>query len=342
MSAVLARHRLTFRAAVATAALAGALLTPAVAFAADGPSGADTHCTATQTIPAAFGGWTVDLTNDLSAGPKAVLKDDNGKTVSTVVRAHTEDLANGLRIKDADTTSPLFLDRSQGDPAPWRTTPFPALPTDCLNTGTGTDSGSGTGSGSDTGTGTGTGTGTVTGKCTVLQTIPSRFGGWTVDLTNDLSTGPKAVLKDDEGNAVSSVDRSHPEDTVNGLKIEKAYSTAPLFLDNNQGGDSPWRTTPFPKLPKGCLNTGTGTGTAKHTGTVTARTTTGTAKHTGTVTAQAPTATQTKVVPTGAVAAGAEGTGSSQNTALLTGGAALAAGGAIGLGHVVRRRRVGV
>ncbi|MEV6739122.1 hypothetical protein AB0N14_20220 [Streptomyces sp. NPDC051104] len=319
MSAVLARHRLTLRAAVATAALAGALLTPAVAFAADGQSGTDKHCTATQTIPSAFGGWTVDLTNSLSAGPKAVLKDDKGKTVSTVDRAHPEDLANGLKIKNADTTSPLFLDRSQGDPAPWRQTPFPALPKDCVGTGTGSGSGTGTGSGS----GAGTGTVTVIGKCTVMQTIPSRFGGWTVDLTNSLRKGPKAVLRDGKGKAVSTVDRNRPEDLANGLKIEKAYSTAPLFLDNNQGGDSPWRTTPFPKLPKGCLNTGTGTGTGKGT-------------------TQTTKATQTKVVPTGAVAAGAEGTGSSQNTALLAGGAVLAAGGVVGLGYVVRRRRAGV
>ncbi|MFF4208962.1 hypothetical protein ACFYZE_06210 [Streptomyces sp. NPDC001796] len=166
MSAVLARHRLTLRVAVATAALAGALLTPAVAFAADGPSGTDTHCTATQTIPSAFGGWTVDLTNSLSAGPKAVLKDDKGKTVSTVDRAHPEDLANGLKIKNADTTSPLLLDRSQGDPAPWRTTPFPKLPKGCLNTGTGT----GTGTSKHNSTGTGT---TQTTTATQTKVVPT-------------------------------------------------------------------------------------------------------------------------------------------------------------------------
>ncbi|MGW0137177.1 hypothetical protein [Streptomyces sp. NPDC003299] len=76
MSAALPRHRSVLRAAVATAALAGALFTPAAAFAADGQGttadgGSASHCTVTQTIPSAFGGWTVDLTNSLAAGPKA-------------------------------------------------------------------------------------------------------------------------------------------------------------------------------------------------------------------------------------------------------------------------------
>ncbi|POX56497.1 hypothetical protein C3489_05500, partial [Streptomyces sp. Ru71] len=63
MSAARSRHRVVLRTAVATAALAGALLTPAAAFATDGQGGTTAHCTATTTIPSAFGGWTVDLTN---------------------------------------------------------------------------------------------------------------------------------------------------------------------------------------------------------------------------------------------------------------------------------------
>ncbi|MFF9626275.1 hypothetical protein [Streptomyces griseosporeus] len=325
MSSGLSRHRIVLRAAVATAALAGALLAPAVAF-ADGTGTATgtnaSHCTVTQTIDASFGGWKVDLTNSLDAGPSAVLKDDQGKTVATVDRAHPEDLANGLKIKDADTLSPVFLDRSQGDPAPWRETPFPALPKDCSKTEP-TPKPSPTPkptSGTDKPTPPpvlepGTGPITVIGKCTVLQTIPSRFGGWTVDLTNSLDDGPSAVLKTDAGKVVATVDRAHPEDREHGLWIKRADTTTPLFLDNNQGGDSPWRETPFPALPEGCVNPGTGT-------TAPADTTT----------------TQTKTVPVGGVAAGAEG-GTGIDTPLLAGGAATAAVGVLGLGYAVRRRR---
>ncbi|MBM4820941.1 MULTISPECIES: hypothetical protein [Streptomyces] len=338
MSSGLSRHRIVLRAAVATAALAGALLTPAVAF-AEGTgttsattSGTAAHCTVTQTIDASYGGWKVDLTNSLDAGPSAVLKDDQGKAVATVDRAHPEDLTNGMKIKDADTTTPVFLDRSQGDPAPWRETPFPALPKDCGKTEpepeptptpkptTGTDKPK-----PPPVLEPGTGPITVIGKCTVLQTIPSRFGGWTVDLTNSLDAGPKAVLKTDEGKVIASVDRAHPEDQEHGLWIKRADTTTPVFLDNNQGGDSPWRETPFPALPKDCVNTGTGTTKPADTATTATTTTT--------------TTTQTKTVPVGGVAAGVEGGGTGIDTPLLAGGAATAAVGVLGLGYAVRRRR---
>ncbi|MFF9287013.1 hypothetical protein [Streptomyces griseosporeus] len=336
MSSGLSRHRIVLRAAVATAALAGALLTPAVAFAEGTGTGTGTtsgtaaHCTVTQTIDASFGGWKVDLTNSLDAGPSAVLKDDQGKTVATVDRAHPEDLTNGMKIKDADTITPVFLDRSQGDPTPWRETPFPALPKDCGKTEpapkptpepkptSGTDKPK-----PPPVLEPGTGPITVIGKCTVLQTIPSRFGGWTVDLTNSLDAGPKAVLKTDAGKVVASVDRAHPQDQENGLWIKGADTTTPVFLDNNQGGDAPWRETPFPALPKGCVNTGTGTTEPADTATTPTTTTT---------------TTQTKTVPVGGVAAGVEG-GTGIDTPLLAGGAATAAVGVLGLGYAVRRRR---
>ncbi|MDT0613627.1 hypothetical protein [Streptomyces lancefieldiae] len=134
MSVAFSRHRVVLRAAVATAALAGALFTPAVAFAVgQGSTTASPECTVTKTIGSVFIDWTVDLTNSPD-GPTAVLKDETGKAQATVDRAHPEDLANGLKIQNADTATPLFLDRSQGDPAPWRTTPFPALPDGCTTT----------------------------------------------------------------------------------------------------------------------------------------------------------------------------------------------------------------
>ncbi len=358
MSVALSRTRVVLRAAVATAALAGALCTPALAFAAghgsatavaNGTSGSSADCTVTKTMPSAILGMTVTLTNS-TAGPSADLKDDeSGKTVATVNRSHPEDLAAGLRITGADTATPLFLDRSQGGNTPWRTTPFPTLPTSCTDTGTGTDTDTdtpeetGTGNGSDTGTGadegagtgTGTGTGTDTGagkdtgakpgtdpeaaKCTVTKTMPSAILGMTVTLTNS-TAGPSADLKDDEsGKTVATVNRSHPEDLAAGLRITGADTATPLFLDRSQGGNTPWRTTPFPTLPTSCTDTGTGTET-------------GTPEETGTGTAQ------TKVVPAGGVAAGAEGVEETDGT-MVAGGAAVAAAGLLGLGFAVRSRR---
>ncbi|MFF2196713.1 hypothetical protein [Streptomyces sp. NPDC058157] len=324
-SAVSAR-RLALGTAVA-AAFAATLLTPSVASAADAPRGGAADCVASTTIPSRLGGMTVELTNSLTAGPKAVLKDEGGKAVATVDRAHPEDLSVGMKIKNAASLSPVFLDRSQGGPTPWRETPFPALPHACVTIGEGADKEAGPV--------------VVTGKCSVSQVVPSVFDRMTVQLTNSLTAGPKAVLKDEEGKAVATVDRAHPEDLSNGMKIKNAETAGPVFLDRSQG-PAPWHETAFPKLPKGCTTgntgTGTGTGTGAGTGTGTGTTTTST---TSTNSATTTTATQTKVVPAGGVAAGAEVDGG-QDTAMLAGGAALALAGALGLGHVVRRRRAGV
>lgn len=171
MSAALSRPRVVLRAAVATAALAGALCAPTVAFATDhGGATGSTDCTVTKTIGATFGGWTVDMTNSPD-GPTATLKDDTGKAWATVDRDHPEDLTNGLKIKDADTATPLLLDRNQGDPAPWRTTPFPTLPDGCTTTGTDDDT--------DTPQQTGTGT-------TQTRVVPS--GGVAAGAESDEGT----------------------------------------------------------------------------------------------------------------------------------------------------------
>ncbi|MGV9290726.1 hypothetical protein [Streptomyces sp. NPDC003719] len=343
MSAALSRSRVVLRAAVATAALAGALCAPTVALAADLGT-ASPECTVTKTIGASFGGWTIDLTNSTD-GPTATLKDDTGKTWATVDRTHPEDLTNGLKIKDADTAAPLLLDRSQGDPAPWRTTPFPTLPDDCTTTdgdgkdatqpagtgtqpGTGSETGTGTGTGGETGSGTGseagavadsgTDTGASESECMVTKTIGASFGGWTIDLTNS-TDGPTAVLKDATGKTWATVDRAHPEDLTNGLRIKDADTAAPLLLDRSQGDPAPWRTTPFPTLPDDCTTTDGGAGTTPST-----------QPSTG--------STQTRVVPAGGVAAGAEST-EGTDTVLLAGGATLSAAALAGLAFVVRRRR---
>ncbi|MFE6064948.1 hypothetical protein [Streptomyces sp. NPDC056525] len=166
----------------------------------------------------------------------------------------------------------------------------------------------------------------ATGECTVQQVVPSVFGlGWTVALTNDLEKGPKAVLTDEQGEVRGTADRAHPFDSAVGLKIEGAGTLAPRFGQRTQGGDTPFRWTSFPALPKGCEKDGS-------TASPTPSATTGT-----NVTAN--NAGQTSVVPKGGVAAGAELGASDDSTALVAAGAGAASLAAAGLGFMVLRRR---
>ncbi|MFC8013579.1 MULTISPECIES: hypothetical protein [Streptomyces] len=164
----------------------------------------------------------------------------------------------------------------------------------------------------------------VLGECTVRQVVPSVFGdGWSVTLTHDLAKGPKAVLIDNEGKVQGTADRAHPFDSRVGLKIEGADTLAPRLGQRTQGGDTPFRWSAFPKLPKGCEKDDATPAPAPSA-------TTGTAPHN---------AGQTTVVPKGGVAAGAEpGTGG-DSTAPVAAGAGAASLAAAGLGFVVLRRR---
>ncbi|MET9539254.1 hypothetical protein ABZY16_17370 [Streptomyces sp. NPDC006553] len=166
----------------------------------------------------------------------------------------------------------------------------------------------------------------TTGECTVQQVVPSVFGfGWTVTLTNDLEKGPKAVLTDEQGKVHGTADRAHPFDGPVGLKIEGAGTLAPRFGQRTQGGDTPFRWTSFPALPKGCEKDGSTASPAPSA-------TTGTNVTTNN-------AGQTSVVPKGGVAAGAELGASDDSTALVAAGAGAASLAAAGLGFVVLRRR---
>ncbi|MFE3072215.1 hypothetical protein [Streptomyces sp. NPDC059247] len=165
------------------------------------------------------------------------------------------------------------------------------------------------------------------GECTVRQDIPSVFALLTVTLTNDLEKGPKAVLKDEAGKAVVTVDRAHSADLGQGLTIKGADTATPRLGQRTQGGDTPYRWTAFPKLPEGC---------AKDSGTPTTTPTTTPAGNTGTT---VNTAGQTTVVPKGGVAAGAEFGTADDSGALLATGAGAASLAAAGLGFVVLRRR---
>ncbi|MEV7278418.1 hypothetical protein [Streptomyces sp. NPDC093111] len=171
---------------------------------------------------------------------------------------------------------------------------------------------------------------TLTSICTMTEDIRSSFGnGWRVTLTNDSTKGPTAVLKDAKGKTVAKVDRAHPLDTVNGLKIERGGTLTPRFGQRTQGGDMPYRWNDFPKVPKGCVQPTSG---AKPTPTPapTHAAGTGTGTQGG----------QTSVVPKGGVAAGAEigSVEQANDTALLASGAGAAVVVA-GLGLTVLRRR---
>lgn len=160
--------------------------------------------------------------------------------------------------------------------------------------------------------------GTVTHHgCTVTRTIASVFAGLTADLTNS-PAGPKAVLKGGRGQILASVDRRHPENSTVGFKISGAYTNTPKLLDRTQGGTTPYRVTAFPALPKSCVKATTGT------------TTPGTTTNTG---------GQTRTLPKGSVAAGAENVTAKDDSALIAAGGAAAAAGAAGLGVLVLRRR---
>ncbi|KQX58993.1 MULTISPECIES: PT domain-containing protein [unclassified Streptomyces] len=262
-------------------------------------------CTVQQVIDSVypFPGMTVTLTNDLKTGPKAVLRDGD-EIVATVDREHRVNGTSGLVIDRALTVRPQFGQRTQGG-APYTWTSFPELPKGCASFET-----------------PGPGPVERTGECTVTQVVPSVFGlGWSVTLTNDLRKGPKAVLVDDNGEVAGTADRAHPLDGHVGVTVKGANTLTPVLGQRTQGGDTPFRWTAFPKLPKGC-----GEDTA---GTTTGAGDTDTTTHTG----------QTSVIPKGGVAAGAEFAPADDSTTLIAAGAGAAAVTAAGLGFVALRRR---
>ncbi|GGU09799.1 hypothetical protein [Streptomyces violascens] len=129
--------RTSLRAAIATAALAGAFLTPAAAFAATSapaPAASGT-CHVTKDVASVQPYMFVTLTNDLANGPKAELRNDQGKVVASVDRAHPTDLSDGIKLEEAKGGKAVFFQRSQGGDAPWTSQNFPALPKTCTDPG---------------------------------------------------------------------------------------------------------------------------------------------------------------------------------------------------------------
>ncbi|MFB6631411.1 hypothetical protein ACFCWY_16040 [Streptomyces sp. NPDC056362] len=167
------------------------------------------------------------------------------------------------------------------------------------------------------------------GECSVRQDVPSVFALMTVTLTRDLEKGPKAVLKDEAGRPVATVDRAHPADTGMGLTLKGADTVTPQLGQRTQGGDTPYAWTAFPKLPKGCEKDATPTPAPSVTTPASSGGTGITVNNGG----------QTSVVPKGGVAAGAEFAAEGDSTALIAVGAGAASLAAAGLGFVVLRRR---
>ncbi|PKV86831.1 hypothetical protein [Streptomyces sp. TLI_146] len=127
-------RRVTVHAAIATAALAGALLTPSAALAATPGGAAATapeKCTSVATIPSVRTGLSVTLTNAVKSGPKAELRDGKGKIVATVDKAHTQDMAAGIAVMGTSTAVPTFSQWVEGGEHAAKNTPFPKLPAGC-------------------------------------------------------------------------------------------------------------------------------------------------------------------------------------------------------------------
>ena len=95
--------------------------------------------------------------------------------------------------------------------------------------------------------------------CHVTKDVASVQPYMFVTLTNDLANGPKAELRNDQGKVVASVDRAHPTDLSDGIKLEEAKGGKAVFFQRSQGGDAPWTSQNFPALPKTCTDPGDAT-----------------------------------------------------------------------------------
>ncbi|MER5601286.1 hypothetical protein [Streptomyces sp. NPDC002265] len=118
----------TTAACVVSAGAAASAATPVA------PS-AGSACVAVKTIPSVFGGMTVRLVNSAHSGASAKLLNDRGGVVATVDQSRPTDLADGLKITGVLGARPVFGQRSEGGPTPWRSTAFPALSADCTLSG---------------------------------------------------------------------------------------------------------------------------------------------------------------------------------------------------------------
>ncbi|MGW2820142.1 hypothetical protein ACWC24_03950 [Streptomyces sp. NPDC001443] len=121
--------------AAASVVSAGATASAAASATASAAPSAGSACVVTKTIPSVFGGMKVKLVNSAHSGASAKLLDGRGGVVSTVNQSRPTDLAYGLKITGVLSAKPVFGQRSEGGPTPWRSTAFPALSADCTLSG---------------------------------------------------------------------------------------------------------------------------------------------------------------------------------------------------------------
>ncbi|MGI5450721.1 hypothetical protein ACQEVM_34120 [Streptomyces sp. CA-243310] len=353
------RRRTVLRAAVATAALAGALLAPsAAAFAADAPKTADAS-KAADAPKTADASKAADAPKTADASKAA----DAPKTASAPKAAAPAATATAT---DGELVGhPVLADGIKGDL--WKkgkgwyyldvhtTTGMPIAsfhvggPSNETQDGqqvrgmwvTLDDSGQvrswknpATGHGFDAG-----GTETREG-CTVSWSMGTPFDGVSLRLSNGTS-GPVAQLIDGKtARTLTTLTTANRTGLAGGARIKDSDDPkTPQFQMRVVGGQIPWEGVSFPKPPKDCAATPTTkpTATAKPTPA---------AKPASTTTTSTPAVSthnvaQTSVLPKGGVAAGAEiaQDNPAHTTALVAGGASTLALGAAAAGFVALRRR---
>ncbi|MEU1312074.1 hypothetical protein ABZ419_24690 [Streptomyces cinnamoneus] len=169
---------------------------------------------------------------------------------------------------------------------------------------------------------------TSAASCTA--TVEANIGAGTIAVLSNGPKGPQVRYKDGPGNLTGVImDREHPSDGRTG-KIVDPNGAHPQLVTKMQGGGYPSVISNFPVAPEGCGATG-----AKGSGS-TGGGATATNASTQLVSSGA---AQTKAIPQGGVAAGAEGVREGNDTALLAAGGALASVSAAGVAFAVLRRR---
>ncbi|MCC3778900.1 hypothetical protein [Streptomyces sp. UNOB3_S3] len=161
--------------------------------------------------------------------------------------------------------------------------------------------------------------------CVVTKEV--NIGAGTIAVMTNGPEGPSVRYKDGPGDISDVIaDRAHPQGDGN-IKILDAGSAHPKLWFKMQGGGYPAGTEAFPVPSADCVTDGQSTGA-----------TGGSATRAKAVNASAQ-FTQTKAIPQGGVAAGAEGVREGNDTMLLAAGGALASVSAAGIAFAVLRRR---
>ncbi|MGW6823903.1 hypothetical protein [Streptomyces sp. NPDC055005] len=327
------RRRTVLRAAVATAALAGALLAPtAAAFAADAPKAADAQKTAGAPKAAD------------SARPtaSAQVKEADGELVGHPVLA---DGTKGDLWKKGKGWYYLDLHTASGMPIASFHVGGPSNRTQDgqqVRRMWVTLDGSGQvhswknpagGHGFDAG-----GTETREG-CTVSWGMGTPYEGISLQLSNGAS-GPVAELIDTKtARTLTTLTTANRTGLAGGARIKDSDDPkTPQFQMRVIGGQIPWEGVSFPKPPKDCAAKPTAKPTTPAKPTPAAKPASAT---TSTSAVSTHNVAQTSVLPKGGVAAGAEIAQDSpgNTTALIAGGASTLALGAAGAGFVALRRR---